>query len=278
MKTYIKDCRYGKFLLIHGDMISNYVNMYGEWSQAEVDLFEDILTPASNVIEVGSNIGMHTIPLSMKCSQGTVFGYEPQRPIFHVLCANVALNNRLNVVARHWAVGSEAGRIEIPTSTYDETWNYGAFSIGQGFNTEGRYQSATTSTPVDVIALDDDPLLKPLKNVDLLKIDAEGFEPQVLKGAEQLIAKHRPALFIETNNEKTFNEVAMFLKVREGGYIAYWFISNRFRQNNFNRNGFGVKGYDVNIICMHRDRPLRCRYGLTPVRDFGDLGRGVPVI
>jgi len=277
MKTFIKDCRHGKFLLIDGDMISNYVNMYGEWSEAEVELFQDILTPASNVVEVGSNIGMHTIPLSATCREGKVFAYEPQRPIFHILCANIALNNRLNIIARHLAVGDAAGSVNIPSSSYDEPWNYGSFSIERGFNAEGRYQSNTTVAPVNVIALDEDPELQRATTIDLLKIDAEGFEPRVLKGARNLIDKHKPRLFIEANTEPVVAQVLDMLKALD--YSAYWFANNRFRPSNFNRSPFRINGRDINIICTHRSRPMHSRHKLVPVQDFGDLQRGtVPVI
>ena len=273
MRTFIKDCRHGKFLLINGDMISNHVNMYGEWSEAEVELFQDILTPASNVVEVGSNIGMHTIPLSVTCEEGKIFAYEPQRPIFHILCANIALNNRLNIIAQHLAVGDAAGSVNIPSSTYDEPWNYGSFSIERGFDAEGPYPSSTTLTPVNIIALDDDPELQQAATIDLIKIDAEGFEPRVLKGAWNLISKHKPRLFIEADAEPVVTQVLDMLKALD--YSAYWFADIRFRQSNFNRNPLCVDGDDINIICTHRSQPIRSRHKLAPVRDFGDIQRGI---
>ena len=273
MKTYLKDCRHGKFLLINGDMISNHVNMYGEWSEAEVELFRDILTPTANVVEVGSNIGMHTIPLSALCSKGKVFAYEPQRPIFHVLCANIALNNRLNIVAKHLAVADAAGQVDIPTSTYDEAWNYGSFSIAQGFNTEGYYQSSTTPTTINVIPLDDDPCLQQLATIDLLKVDAEGLEPQILKGCRKLFNRHKPRLFIEVNTQPVLVQVLDLLKVAD--YSAYWFFNRRFRATNFNRNMLRVHGYDRNIICTHRSRPIRSRHNLRPVEGWNDIQKGV---
>src|SRR5438445_82607 len=110
MQTFLKDCRWGRFLLIRGDMISSYVSQLGHWADIEVDLFRALLPPSGGVcIEVGANIGMHAVPLSQLCEGGEVICYEPQRPIFHVLCANLALNNRLNVRTRHAAVGEKAG-------------------------------------------------------------------------------------------------------------------------------------------------------------------------
>jgi FkbM family methyltransferase len=158
MQTYLRDCRWGKFLLLRGDRISQNVDVWGEWAEAEITLFRSILRNDANVVEVGSNIGMHAIPLAIVCSKGKVFCHEPQRPIFHILCANIALNNLLNIVARHCAVGDSDGQALIQTSNYDEPWNYGSFSIAEGFNTEGSYTAPVSREFVPMLALDDDPL------------------------------------------------------------------------------------------------------------------------
>ena len=193
MKTFLKQCRWGQFLLIQGDMISGYVDKLGHWSAIEVDLFRTLLPHETGVcIEVGANIGMHTVPLAQLCSRGEVICYEPQRPIYHVMCANVALNNCLNVCTRRAAVGARAGRIEIQSSDYETPWNYGSFSISKGFDQEGNYTGQVKSEMVDIVSLDEDPALEHLTRVDLLKIDAEGHEVDVIRGAERIITRHRP--------------------------------------------------------------------------------------
>lgn len=50
MRTFIKDLRWGKFILLRGDMISNYASNYGEWSETEVDLYKLLLRNDSNVL------------------------------------------------------------------------------------------------------------------------------------------------------------------------------------------------------------------------------------
>ncbi|MFJ2714367.1 FkbM family methyltransferase [Pseudomonas sp. NPDC087346] len=275
MNTYIKKCKWGKFILIRGDMICNHVDMYGEWSETEVDLFRSLVPENGNCIEVGSNIGMHAVPLSIICKNGSVFCYEPQRPIYHVLCGNLAINCRLNVIARNVAVGAQPGHIEIDTSDYEEPWNYGAFSIAQGFNAEGQYRSNTHKITIDMITLDDDPALTNLENISLIKIDAEGFEANVLLGARKLIERHQPNVFIEANSEPTVRKVLAEMHAID--YVGYWFINNRFRANNYNRLPYRMNGYDQNIIFLPRGRPLPGT-PLMPVMDFGDIGRGVPIL
>ncbi|QRQ24715.1 FkbM family methyltransferase [Escherichia coli] len=141
MRTYIKELRWGSFILLRGDMISNYASNYGEWCEVEVDLYKTLLSEGSNVLEIGANIGLHTIPLSKICRNGKVICFEPQPPIFNMLCGNLAINNVLNVMPYNKAVGDICGDIIIPVSSYDKPWNYGSFSIENGYNNEGCYDA-----------------------------------------------------------------------------------------------------------------------------------------
>jgi hypothetical protein len=46
-------------------MVSIYSDFYGEWSELEVKLFRKILAPESNVVEIGANLGLHSVPLGL---------------------------------------------------------------------------------------------------------------------------------------------------------------------------------------------------------------------
>jgi FkbM family methyltransferase len=275
VKTFLKDCRWGRFILLRGDMISQYVDMYGEWSETEIDLFKQLLPTDGVCIEIGSNIGMHAVPLSMICGEGRVYCFEPQRPLFHILCGNIALNNRLNVVARNQAVGDKRECVDIETSDYDENWNYGSFSVTSGFSREGSFKGAVRKEPVDVISLDDDSTIGRLDRVHLIKIDVEGFEPKVLRGAKKLIARHKPDIFVEANEQSVVGEILN--EMRAQGYVGYWFVAHRYREDNFNRSQFSVDAWDPNIIFRRPERgPLPD--GLREVKDFDDLAKGVPIL
>ncbi len=201
MQTFIKDCRWGRFLLLRGDMISIYADLYGEWSEMEVRLFRKLLTPRSNVIEVGANLGLHTVPIAKHVSEGSVLCFEPQRIIFQLLCANAALNALLNVHAFQAAAGEANGAVTIQTSDYESPWNYGSFSISQGMSTEGSFPGKIAQEQSQVVALDSFGPAQELTTLDLLKVDAERHEIAVLNGAAGLIARHRPVIFLENNSE-----------------------------------------------------------------------------
>lgn len=201
MKTYLKDCKWGRFLLLRGDMVSQYADLYGEWCEREVSFFARLLRPESNVIEAGAHVGLHTVPLSRLAAQGRVVCFEPQRILHQLLGVNWALNERLNVHAMHCAVGTRSGTVEIGATDYATPWNYDSFSLDRGFDTEGTFPGARWSERVPLVALAEEPLACGLDSLALLKIDVEGLEIDVLKGACQLVTRHRPALFVENNKE-----------------------------------------------------------------------------
>lgn len=274
METFLKDCRWGKFLLIRGDMISSYVDVFGHWSDLEVDLFRLLLPPETGTcIEVGSNIGMHAVPLAKLCGRGKLYCYEPQRPIYHVLCANIALNNCLNVVTRRAAVGEQNGRIAIETGDYDQEWNYGSFSVATGFSNEGEYSAPTATEMVDIVALDQDPALEGLESLDLIKIDAEGHELSVLAGAEKLIARLRPDIFVEPSSVESMDKLDVFM--RRHGYTGYWYVSRRFGADEIAPPHFSDENYDLNLLFRPEGaQPLN----LPPFNNSAELAAGIPIL
>lgn len=172
----------GILLNRNDEYVRGAVERYGEFSEAEVDLFRDVLTPASHVLEIGGNMGAHTLALASLAAQ--VYTVEPQRFMFQTLCANVALNSLDNVVAWCAAVGCQPGIIKVPTLDPYTAQNFGCFSLRDEW-------SGGANTPVIVI----DDLTFP--RLDLIKLDCEGSELPALLGGIETIQQHRPWIYLE---------------------------------------------------------------------------------
>ncbi|MDH2997682.1 hypothetical protein A1D22_08120 [Pasteurellaceae bacterium LFhippo2] len=253
MKTSLHQLKWGIFNLLEKDLISFYAKKYGEWAETEVQFFLSILQSQDNVIEVGSNMGLHSIPIAKHIPNGKLFCFEPQRIIFQVLCANLSLNQLSNTYAYQEGVAEKCGITEIPSTNYDTLWNYGAFSIDKGFNTEGDFQGETTKEFVIVTALDSHPEINKLTSLRLLKIDAEGFEINVLDGASQIITKHQPVIFVEAFPERAI-QLAEYMDNID--YKCFWFISKRYQKNNF-LGGDYISDLDVedyNLVCVPKSQ------------------------
>jgi FkbM family methyltransferase len=149
------------------------------------------LKPGSIAIDVGAHIGNFTVPMARALGPtGAVISFEPFPVVFDCLEANVrkAANEEIDfarVVRIQKAVGVTNGK----TKLYCNPSNIaGASLLGNLFGDEN-------GIPVEVVTLDSLPLDK---HVSFIKIDVEGGELDVLKGAEKLLLKQHPALFIET--------------------------------------------------------------------------------
>ena len=111
----IKHCRYGPMLYLANDLyVGRSLDRYGEWSEAEMELLRQVVRPGNVVLDIGANVGTHTIFLAQTVGpEGAVLAFEPQRMVFQILCANVALNGLPNVYTHHAAVGRRPGNIRV---------------------------------------------------------------------------------------------------------------------------------------------------------------------
>ena len=111
----IKRCRYGLMLFSARDTyIGRSFDLYGEFAEDEVAVFRQLVHPGQSVFDIGANIGAHTIALAAIVGPlGHVTAFEPQRVIFQILNANVALNGLTAITTQQpwrWVVAPAASR------------------------------------------------------------------------------------------------------------------------------------------------------------------------
>ncbi|MFN7835092.1 MAG: FkbM family methyltransferase [Burkholderiaceae bacterium] len=238
--------RHGYILINSFDSyIGRSIEHYGEWGEDEVALFTAFCEPGDQVIEVGSNIGTHTIALARKVgSNGRIHAFEPQRIVYQNLCANLSLNGILNVDSYLMAVGDSENVAYIPEINYQTPNNFGGM----------RVRHTVGGTSVRQIKLDD---FLDLPSLKLLKVDAEDMELHVFNGAAELINRHQPYLYYE-NNPGNANQVALNAAVMSMGYTLYWHVSLLFSPNNYagNPNNIFSSIASFNILGIPENKPL----------------------
>ena len=254
--------RNGNFVFFfNDDPIGACLKHYGDWAQQELDLFDKFLTETSNVIDVGANIGTHSVYFSKKCFKGNVIAIEPQIYINQILNANLLLNNCFNVIPYRVACGSSNGQARMINLNpfVNNKVNYGEFKVND---------KADAGFYTDIIKIDS--LLKLNIVFDLLKIDVEGMEVEVISGASKLIKKHKPKIYLEFNSVNGNDELIDVLESL--GYINYWHVYTKHDPNNFNKTDHNVwepknyecnektleKRYEGNILSVHssQQQPL----------------------
>ncbi len=217
--TRVKQTRHGLMLYnINDRYVGRSLDKYGEFSEAEAELFRQIIRPGATVVDAGANIGAHTLHFAQLVGpKGLVLAFEPQRLIFQMLCANMALNEIHNVHCLLMALGESAGQANIPTPDPQSEHNFGGVSL--------------TAEPIGEVVD-----LLPLDNInftrlDLLKVDVEGFEAAVVRGGMQTIQQHRPVLYLENDRREKSAELISLLQSLE--YDLYWHLPPLYNPDNF---------------------------------------------
>jgi FkbM family methyltransferase len=231
---------------VHDRYVGRSLELYGEYCEREVEIFRQLVGPGDWVVDVGANVGTHTLFFARQVGpRGRVVAFEPQRIVFQALCANMALNSVANVLCQPFAVGAEPGEIVVPPLDYGRENNFGGLTLG---GAEG--------DRVPVVTLDS----LGLPACRLIKIDVEGMERDVLAGATETIARHRPLLYVENDRDERAAELIRFI---DGlGYAMYWHQPLLYNPENF-------LGNQTNVFGRIASRNMFCvPHGAAVCRDF----------
>lgn len=234
----IKECRYGTMVYNFNDMyVGRSLDLYAEFSEGEVEIFRQVLRPGMVAVEVGANIGAHTVFLAQAVAPGGhVWAFEPQRICFQTLCANLAVNSIPNVAARQEAVGNAPGSIVVPVLDFGKENNFGGLALG----------TFTSGETVAVITLDS----LNLPRCDFLKIDVEGMERFVIEGAAATIKRCQPLMYVENDRKEKSADLVRAIDALD--YAMYWHRPYLFQPSNFAGNGDNVFDNIVsfNMFCL----------------------------
>ena len=149
------------------------------------DFYREHLRPGHTAIDVGANVGMHTLVMSRLVGpQGEVISYEPAKTIFQRLKHNIKINEAGNVIPLDFAVGAGKGFA-------------GFTDLSHETNIAKSHVDPLSNQKVSMTTLDLEH--HGSKRVGLIKIDVEGGELDVLKGARKILEDHRPVVFMEFN-------------------------------------------------------------------------------
>ena len=193
---------YGTFLLNEFDYVQKTI-IHGNWEPHIQNIYEKFLTKESVAIDVGAHIGFHSKRMADYAKK--VYAFEPQKSLYHQLCANITLNDYSNKVE---CVNIALGETQKTTSFALDTikilpqdQHLGEYNLG-GKSLDDSLDYGN----VQVRTLDSFNL-----NPDFIKVDIEGYELQFLQGAIQTLLKHQPLLVIEIFPE-TFDLISSFFK------------------------------------------------------------------
>jgi FkbM family methyltransferase len=175
-------------LWVHEDEdLSNAIK--GGWDFWEGDILDyirDNFSKQSIILDIGANIGNHTVYFATYLDYIKIVAFEPLKRNYKVLLQNIQRFSSSKLLAYERGLSDHEGW----TGMTPNVSNLGASEIHED-GSERVYVQTVDSVAEWWYA-----------PITLLKIDVEWHEPQVLKGAEKTIQKHKPLILIEDTKEE----------------------------------------------------------------------------
>ena len=226
-KTLVQtNTRYGNMLYINGDpTIGRSLELYGEYCHAEVEVIKSLCTSESWFIDVGANIGTHTVGVAPYVNR--VVSFEPDLDNFDVLVKNCSGCGCANVSPTRLALSDMMSE----TSTQ---FDYGKTTLATGTDIK--------TAPFDMLGI---------PRADFIKIDVEGMEVDVLYGMRNTLATYKPSLLIEMQDQTKYSRIYDYLKGFD--YNMYWLPVATFNKSNHKQNSedvFGPQHGVINWLCV----------------------------
>lgn len=194
-----------------------------------LDLINKYALAGYDFIDVGANIGLHSLTASKANSLIEIFSFEPEPDNFLSFIKNIGLNECKNI--RPFCLG--LGNVNtIISMNINEGWNKGKHSIKVNFN------DCKTKINIPISQLDD--FSQNISSRQLImKVDVEGFEQEVLEGAKKILNQTENVVIIielleEINGVNTCQEIINFLEENNFNTIL------KIEENSF----FEVRGYE----------------------------------
>lgn len=176
----------GMYLRAYPECVESSLAFYVRWpDRSEIEWLRAHLRQGEMILDIGANIGVWSLLLADVVGRENILGMEPGR----VACARLRENFRLNGISENQvhevAAGNRPGEVEFPDPARPET---GASVLERG--------SGMPTRQVRQITLDG--LIPQIfgKKIGLLKIDVEGFEPEVFEGASEVLSTMRPRIVL----------------------------------------------------------------------------------
>lgn len=234
------------------------VYIFGCFEPATSRALEALATPGVVVIDIGANIGSHTLPLARRVgNKGRVFAFEPTRFAHAKLKRNLDLNPLLaSRVTLEQIFLTDRSAASLPEAVYS------SWPLNQSNNRHEKHGGVAKDTSgATAIMLDDYIVAQAIEHVHLIKLDVDGHECQVLRGANNILKTHRPVIVMELapyalrEAGESLEELIGILN--KAGYSLYAETSQAILPMDVDQLGaMVVDGGSINVIAKPARLPL----------------------
>lgn len=234
--------------------LEQHVAQNGVFDEFEqINLFITKFVPNDSrflALDVGANVGLVAFPLSNFFKEVIAFEVDPENA--KIFLSNLDLNDSKNVKFFNIGVGSSPTALELCINRVID--GDGFINNGLSSLSENNRKYKKKIIEVNVISLDAFFSNNKIKALNFIKIDTEGFEYEVLKGANDVIQKFRPFIFYESSHtldQRLGNGVRLksFDYLTDRGYTHYIYQNSAFAK--ITRNDLLVDKSDINLFAVY---------------------------
>jgi len=169
--------------------VEKLIFVFRENYESELAFLESALLPGKTFVDVGANSGIYALAASRIVGpSGRVIAFEPSLQSFPTLKTNILLNGVTNVLAIRAAVSNKTGKALLYHGP-DPSQN----TLGVNPFVERDMEEVVTES------LDNALCQASTKCVDVIKMDVEGAEELVIRGANRVVTSQRPIIIFEIN-------------------------------------------------------------------------------
>ena len=172
-------------LLYPNDGSARLVFYFDYQEPHEFEFLNRYLDKSMFCIDIGANIGMYSLFMAKRTDH--VLAFEPQNVAMSRLMENININQISNITAEEIALSDQSEKLALKIDKADSSRS----CTTKYLNGNG------DEYIVDATCLDDYIVNNPINRIDFIKIDTEGFEKNIVYGANKSLKKYRPVVEIE---------------------------------------------------------------------------------
>lgn len=213
-----------------------------DWFEDEIRFLRHLLQPGEQVLDIGANHGVYTLSMANTVGQhGHIWAFEPASSTAELLQRSLALNPLGNVTLIRCALSAQTGEAQLSLHEQSELNTLTPHS-----QADGHYETVPVST------LDAQLTLHAWHDIAFVKMDAEGEEENILRGAAQFFASQSPLIMYEIKTADQVNH-ALIQAFEDRGYRSYQLVPDLNALVPLDRER-EPDSYALNLFCCKDDR------------------------
>lgn len=220
-----------------------------DWFEDEIKFLRSLLQPGQQVIDIGANYGVYSLSMAKSVgANGRVWAFEPASTTAALLAEGIASNNFSQVILEQSALSNTCGTAQL---ALNENSELNALLHGAA--------TAVVSESVSLVSLDSCMNRHQWRDIDFVKIDAEGEEENIISGGKRFFGELSPLVQYEIKAGENLN-MHLMQEFAAMGYDSYRLVPGLDLLVHFDA-GSTPDAYLLNLFCCKRDRAERLAAG-----------------